>query len=239
MGKRYSAYFVALLTLALLCATLAACNSQTAAQTSQAEASGDKVLTVKRRWWKWPAKAAKSPVEKLIEGPVSVTTEWTTFKLSQPLKTVPHFLSFNVLLPRDEYHQEDISPDHPDYATKSTRDLLRTGDGLPIHIEVRLVERNGQEVALTDSCCGWMVTSRGDFLFVGFHLQDSDGNFLYYPRDAQYTAIKVRANIQDITISHFIWSASRYYQNPDATWEDRERRKNFTFRQYSPEKQSE
>ena len=222
------------LAIAVFCTALALGTGATIAQgakvASHAVSSSNQTLKTQHRWWKRPAAVVKSPTDRLIEGPVTVNTEWTTYKLDKPLTTLPHLQDLNILLSFDDYRADTKAPDHPEYpefvSSVRSDDVRRISDYAVVQFDVRLVDSQGNETAL-ENCCGsgqrWTV--RGDFRSVAFNLPGDDA--AYFPRDAQYTAIKIRTNVDGITVSHFVWGADHYYQAPNDTWQDAEREPGF------------
>jgi len=192
---------------------------------------------------------AEAPIDRLIIGPIDLNTNWTTVTLQEPLTTVPFGQELNLLLSLDLYakgDEEGLWPDDENYREEAFYELKRRSDGAMIAnramwgtrgrprreepvLEVILIDRQGEETPLPrlSSSGGWMSILPGKFHLLSYRLPflpDSAklGTVALHPKEAHYTAIKLRSRAGSVRIEHLLWEAPYYYRNPNKTWEQAE-----------------
>jgi hypothetical protein len=158
-----------------------------------------------------------SPADQMIQGAFQLTPEWQEINLESPLRTLPHVQELQVLL--DMSHHEPVENSgmkpfdiigHP-FSYKSKE------EGITFKPEVVLVTDKGNEFKAGVISNGVQKTQYGTYYFLGYGI--SDDSKLYFPKDAEFVLIKVKANT-GIRVEHLHWTAARYYQAPNDTWEN-------------------
>jgi len=157
-----------------------------------------------------------APEDKMIKGPFRITSEWKTFELSNPLKTMPHIQTFNILLKMDEYiYDPSVDTGKDKIISGSYRRLSDSKTLLP---EVIFIDNAGREFKATYKSIGTSITSEGEYNSLGFG-NNSDLDKFFYPKDAEFRAVKLKSNTPFIA-EHFWWVAYRYERAPNRKWTD-------------------
>ncbi|MGH1487489.1 MAG: hypothetical protein ACRBCI_14840 [Cellvibrionaceae bacterium] len=160
-------------------------------------------------------KVPKDPNNQLIEGPFSITTEWQTIKFDKPLKSSPHIQSLDILLDIDKYELvEGLSMSEYRVLDLSYK---RLKDSVIVKPEVVLVDQQAREYRVTFDAIGTRYTKLGDYFFLGYGTSDDER--YYFPKDAEFVSIRVRAN-KAMTVTHLNWIAAGYFKRPDRKWDE-------------------
>ncbi len=159
-----------------------------------------------------------APTDQLIKGPFYITTEWQKFPLDKPLKVIPHIQTLEVLLNINQYNFFDNPEElNTKYSIMSDR-FKRVSDGKITQPEIILIDSKNREYRTVFHTIGTAFTKEGDFKSLGFGTNVEIRKF-YYPKDAIFHSIKIRANTQ-MTIDNFRWIARYFNRAPNYTWDD-------------------
>lgn len=156
----------------------------------------------------------QAPTNQLIEGPLSVTTEWQTLILEKPLKTLPHIQRMELLFETDPYGLSDYSNLNDSYIISSA--YKHSNKDIFLLPNVILIDKSGSEFKATMKAIGNREIKGENYSFLGYGL-NSDKDQAYFSQEIEFVKIKYKANI-DFKLSYLYWVAPRYYQAPKDTW---------------------
>ncbi|MGH1487168.1 MAG: hypothetical protein ACRBCI_13220 [Cellvibrionaceae bacterium] len=157
----------------------------------------------------------KDPNNQLIEGPFNLSAEWQVIRLDKPLKTSPHIQTLDVLLDIDQYEFIEGIP-LSEYRV-SDFGYKRIVDSIIIKPEVILIDKKNREYRVTFDVTGTHFNKLGDYFLLGYGTSSKDK--YYFPKDAEFIAVKIRANV-DVKIEHLNWVSAGYFKSPERTWAD-------------------
>ncbi|MGH1487169.1 MAG: hypothetical protein ACRBCI_13225 [Cellvibrionaceae bacterium] len=158
----------------------------------------------------------QAPANQLIKGQFTIDTEWKTIELDKPLTALPHIQRVEILLDEDGYvkvgnvSKDEFNIMNSGYKQVATDAIIRP--------ELILIDDQGKEFRATMKSIGYREVDSEFYNFLSYGT-NSNKNIFYFPKDAEFVAIKLRSNVV-VQAEYLYWVAPYYSRNVAKTWED-------------------
>lgn len=160
--------------------------------------------------------AQQAPTDQLIRGGITITSEWQTITLDNPLKTLPLVQMLQFFLDEKQYKFIDNVERSEFHAIDASYSSIK--DNKAIKLSVILIDKDGNTFRPSMISTGQRKTTLGVYHYLAYGVNPTKTGKFYYPENVEFVAIKVKSDT-NVRAEHMAWQAPYFYQAPDKKWD--------------------